>query len=412
MEHGALTTRAIAPEEYEEFARVDFAAFLAHPSAEEMEAERPVMEFNRTRAGFVGERMAGTSAVLSLEMTTPGGTRLPLAGVTWISVRPEFTRRGILSRLMKEQLLDAVERGEALAGLWASEGRIYGRFGFAPATHIMGLRVETRDAHPLRPLRDTGRVRLAEEAEVTELLPQLYDRHGRQLPGEVSRPPGFWTSWLADVERHRGGASRLFHAVHEDEAGEADGYLSFRMVYEETSGLSNNEVRLLELVGEDATVRRALWRFCLGLDLVRVVSWETAPADFPYRWDLADPRRLVVNALHDGLWLRILSTPAALAGRRYQGHGELVLEASDEFLGSAGGRFLLTCHGGAGICTRTRRRPMLRMDVATLSAAYLGGVSFTTLAEAGRVEETVPDALNLADTLFRTPRPPCCTTLF
>ncbi|NLT34961.1 MAG: GNAT family N-acetyltransferase [Gaiellales bacterium] len=412
MEHGALTTRAIAPEEYEDFARVGYTAFLEHPSAEEMEADRPFMEFNRTRAGFIGERMAGTSAVLSLQMTIPGGTRLPLAGVTWIGVRPEFTRRGILSRLMKEQLLDAVEHGEALAGLWASESRIYGRFGFAPATHIMGLRVETRDAHPLQPLRDTGRVRLAEKAEVTELLPRLYERHGRQLPGEVSRPRGFWTAWLADVERHRGGASRLFHAVHEDQAGEADGYVSFRMVYEETSGLANNEVKLVELVGAHATVRRALWRFCLGLDLVRVVSWDTAPADFAYRWDLADPRRLVVNDLHDGLWLRILSIPAALAGRRYQGGGELVLEASDHFLGSAGGRFLLACHGSAAACTRTRRRPMLHMDVAALSAAYLGGVSFTTLAEAGWVEERVPGALDLADTLFSTPRPPYCTTLF
>lgn len=412
MEHGTVTTRAITPAEFEEFARVGYAAFLEHPSAEEMEAELPLMEFGRTRAGFIGERMVGTSAVLSLQITVPGGARLPLAAVTWIGVRPESTRRGILRRLMKEQLTDAVGRGEALAGLWASESQIYGRFGFAPAVHILGFRVETRDAHALPSLPDTGRVRLADAAEVAEVLPLLYERHGRQIPGEVSRPSSFWTGWLADVEKHRGGASRLFHAVHEDNAGGSDGYVSFRMVYEEASGLAHNEVKLVELVGANVAVRRALWRFCLGLDLVRVVSWETAPTDLPYRWDLVEPRRLMVNDLHDGLWLRILSTPDALAGRRYGGEGQLVLEVSDEFLGTAGGRFLLTCNRDAAKCTRTRRRPMLRMAVAALSAAYLGGVSFTTLAEAGWVEEAAPGALDTADVLFRTPRPPHCTTQF
>ena len=47
------------------------------------------------------------------------------------------------------------------------------------------------------------------------------------------------------------------------------------------------------------------------------------------------------------------------------------------------------------------------MDVATLSAAWLGGVTFTTLARAGRVDEAVEGALARADAMFgvRSPVP-------
>jgi hypothetical protein len=50
--------------------------------------------------------------------------------------------------------------------------------------------------------------------------------------------------------------------------------------------------------------------------------------------------------------------------------------------------------------------------VADLGAAYLGGVSFTTLARAGRVVEETPGALARADLLFSIDRAPYCGTPF
>ena len=41
---------------------------------------------------------------------------------------------------MRRQLEDVRDRGEPLAGLFASEGAIYGRFGYGLATLVVGSR--------------------------------------------------------------------------------------------------------------------------------------------------------------------------------------------------------------------------------------------------------------------------------
>ena len=44
-----------------------------------------------------------------------------------VGVLPSHRRRGVLSSLMRHQLDDVHERGEAVAALFASEAGIYGR---------------------------------------------------------------------------------------------------------------------------------------------------------------------------------------------------------------------------------------------------------------------------------------------
>ena len=62
--------------------------------------------------------------------------------------------------------------------------------------------------------------------------------------------------------------------------------------------------------------------------------------------------------------------------------------------------------------SRSNSAPELRLDVATLGSAYLGGFTFGQLARAGRIEELVEGALNRADTLFRADRYPWCPEIF
>ena len=56
--------------------------------------------------------------------------------------------------------------------------------------------------------------------------------------------------------------------------------------------------------------------------------------------------------------------------------------------------------------SRSRSSPDIELTAAELAAAYLGGVSFDTLARAGRVWARSAEALDLADRMFRTPRAP------
>jgi predicted acetyltransferase len=136
--------------------------------------------------------------------------------------------------------------------------------------------------------------------------------------------------------------------------------------------------------------------------------------DEPLRWLLADPRRLEVNALADDLYVRLLDIPRALAAREYSIAGELVLEISEPFPVARTGRFRLSTGGiGAGAeCRPTNRVPDLVLDVDALGTAYLGGVSFTTLAAAGRIAGASRNALATADAMFSTGIAPYCSTMF
>ncbi len=108
----------------------------------------PVPE-GRLHVAVDGERIVGGAGAFELDLTIPGG-RVRTAGVTVVGVLPTHRRRGILRELMRVQLEDVHARGEPLAVLWASEGGIYGRFGYGLAS-ICGDMEIPQAAHGVRP---------------------------------------------------------------------------------------------------------------------------------------------------------------------------------------------------------------------------------------------------------------------
>src|SRR5215510_1297264 len=147
--------RLITPGEFEAFNEVPIQAFNdAEPSAEAIEQERLVFEFDRSLAAVEDNAIVGTVAAYSFQLTVPGGIA-SAAGVTFVSVRPSHRRRGILSAMMRHQLADIASRGEAIAALFASESGIYGRYGYGCASTELELTVR-RGEGALRPGVATG----------------------------------------------------------------------------------------------------------------------------------------------------------------------------------------------------------------------------------------------------------------
>src|SRR6516164_6348312 len=87
----------------------------------------------RVYAAWEGGRTVGGLGAFPFRLTVPGG-RVSAAGVTIAGVLPTHRRRGILRAMMRAQLDAAHARGEPVAYLWATEGTIYGRFGFGLAS--------------------------------------------------------------------------------------------------------------------------------------------------------------------------------------------------------------------------------------------------------------------------------------
>ncbi|HEX9312296.1 MAG TPA: GNAT family N-acetyltransferase [Actinomycetota bacterium] len=405
-----LEFRPISPEEFRAYYLAIESAFGHIPTDEEIEIERVLAELDRSTAVFDGSDIVGSAAAYTLELTVPGGM-LPMAGVTGVAVVPTHRRRGILTELMRRQLVDVHDREEPLAGLWASEGSIYQRFGYGPGTLQARFTIErtrTAFARPLPP--DPGQVRMVDRDQAMAAMPAAYERIRPEIPGMVSRSGAWWTPLFSDTEHERDGASPLFFVLHEAE-GRTDGYAAYRVKGGWENGAPTGQARVHELMAANPAAYGALWRFVLNLDLVATVSTWRRPADEPLLFMLAEPRRLRLG-LSDALWLRLIDVPAALAARSYAGEGRLVLEVRDELCPWNEGRRELVAGPDGGDCRPTRDEPDLWVDVADLAAVYLGGTTFERLRWAGRLSASSDEAVRRADGLFRTPRAPWCPNVF
>ncbi len=411
-----MEIRAPREDEFHEVVALANIAFGEEATVQDESAFRRAFPFDRALCAFDAGRMVGSLAVLSLELTLPGRTALPAGGATWGATLPTHRRRGILRSLFEAQLNDMMYRGDPLSVLLASEATLYRRYGYGPATSLMSFSIERAYARLAGQTKDSPPqgITLVAGVEAAGRLPGIYEALRLEQPGAVSRSPGWWASYLWDPLMERQGATGMYHAVHTGRNGAADGYVTYRIREQWTASTATGEVQIIELVAGDREAYRALWEFVLGTDLCQTISCWRGRVDEPLRWLLADPRRLTVNAVADDLYVRLLDIPRALAAREYTTPGELVLEVSEPFPVARTGRFLLKAGGiGEGSeCRPTDRAPDLSLNVDTLGAAYLGGVSFAILAAAGHVAVADRRALAVADAMFSAGIAPYCSTMF
>jgi predicted acetyltransferase len=321
-----IEIRPITAEQWAEFARVMGIVFGESDSDEELADHKRGFEFDRSMAAFDGDRIVSTGGADSLELTLPGGTSIPVGGLTAISVLPTHRRRGILRAMIQRHFEDVEARGEPVSALGASESVIYGRFGYGMATVFADYEIDPRYGAFLPGIAPgSGRLRMLEPEEAAKLVPAFYERYHRGQPGEVSRKPAWWDRYVRDPESDRDGFSRHVDVVYESEPGRVDGWVSYRVKEQWPEGFPDNLVKVRMLVGLTPEADAALWRYCLDLDLAGTIRLQDRPVDEPGRWRLADPRRLRTVHVGDQLWVRLLDLPAALRARRYATEGELVL---------------------------------------------------------------------------------------
>src|SRR5580693_10053793 len=133
--------RPVAEDELADFRAVDQHASHSTPISERARVNLLArLDFGRTLAAFDGDTIVGGTGAFSFQLRVPGAMAA-VAGVSLVAVLPSHRRRGILSALMRRQLADVAERGEAVAALFASESGIYGRYGYGRASWHLFLKL-------------------------------------------------------------------------------------------------------------------------------------------------------------------------------------------------------------------------------------------------------------------------------
>jgi predicted acetyltransferase len=138
--------RYAGADEFPAIAELDGASFGFHYSADALDDARLDIDPARVLVAVVGEQIVGISAERPFSMTMPGGAEVATTGLTWVSVEVTARRRGILRSMVERQVRAAAVAGDAAVILTASEGGIYGRYGFGIATRARRSVVTRRRA--------------------------------------------------------------------------------------------------------------------------------------------------------------------------------------------------------------------------------------------------------------------------
>lgn len=383
--------RRATPKDLAALAEHDGRAFGVHYTGDDLvdiEATVPIERF-WLAVDPDDDGIVGATGSFDFDVTLPGGATLPMPGVTWVGVAVTHRRRGILRALMAQQHREFLDQGVPLAGLTASEGVIYGRFGYGTTSTHRSVEITRRRA-VLRPdLPDTGGVRQVDTEHIRAVGPDIHRRWVATTPGAVSRDDKWWQSVLRDREHQRGGGTALFHLAHRD------GYASFRRDH------SDRSLRVTELFAVTPEAHRELWRTLLATDLTETITARSLAEDDPLPWLLTDPRQVRTTGLHDGLWTRVLDVPAALSARRYAAEIDVVLDVRDEFL-DRGGRFRLRGGPDGATCEPTTGLPDAHVETRVLGPLLFGGARAAALSWAGLLTADDPAVLSRLDAAFHT----------
>jgi predicted acetyltransferase len=171
-----------------------------------------------------------------------------------------------------------------------------------------------------------------------------------------------------------------------------------------TNPVGKGKVR--DLWGSSPAVELELWRYLIDIDLI--VSWEAGvrPVDEPIRRAMHDSRAYETRQRMDDQWVRILDVDAAMSERTYGPvNSAVVIGVHDPMFAANCATWTVS---GAG-SSRTDGPADVIVDVATLSAAYLGAVSWNDLASCGAVDSS-EDVIRGLDALFAVRPTPFCGT--
>lgn len=332
------------------------------------------------------------------DLTVPGEVRLTAAAIAGIDVDETHRGRGVLSGMIRRLLADAQARGQVLATITSPHSALHRRFGFGPAADACAVEVDVARARPVhRPA--SGGVEVVAASEALDVVVDVYERCARLRTGTVGRTAEHWKRRLAPLPGADGSqASEV--AVHHDSTGRADGYVH----YDRTA---DGVGVIRDLWGESPEIDRALWEHLLSVRGLTTLRSPRRPVDDPIRHAMADLRAYRVERQIDELWVRLLDVDVALDTRTYTSStSALTLKVSDPILSSNNGTWRVDSYGSF----RSQGEPDIELDIAELSAVFLGGTSFRELADAGRLVERRHGAVDDAHTLF-TERPgPFCGT--
>jgi predicted acetyltransferase len=402
----------LGPERIDEIDAVERWAWFAPDEAGRMERVRANLAGPLKLWGAQTEsgRLAGVAGSFHFDLPVPGGV-LPTSGLTWVSVHPQFRRRGILRAMLGKHFEDARAAGELASLLTAAEVPIYTRFGYGQVDRV--VRVSLSRGVELYDVPGADEVEVTLEDAASPAAQEAAERAYMAVGAATgrsgwtpARQDGAWSLHFDDPVETRELAEPLRVAIAR-RAGQPTGFALFRRKEGwSPDDVPTGKVHVYPLAAADAATSRALWSVVTNLDLTDSITTGPIPLDDPLFALLKNPR--ITQRLGDFLHLRILDLPGCLAARSYSSDADLVIEVADCLFEENAGRWRWQIKGGAADVSRTDAEPDVRLDVRLLGSVLLGGISPVAYLDAGQLAEHTPGAVQRLAQALWVPRQPHC----
>ncbi|CAB4858990.1 unannotated protein [freshwater metagenome] len=392
----SIEIRRPTDDEWEDVCRADGRAFGVAYTTEEMAERRPFHDMTRFRIAVDDGEIVSTAGSYPFDVTLPGGTCVPMGGVTWVSTLATHRRRGIMRQVVEAVHADIDERGEPLASLWASEGSIYEHLQYGVAAQIRMTTIDPRRTGiraEFRPAPNT--VRYAEGEAAFDAMADIWERFRRGRAGEISHDPAHEEAVLARRQRPEGALSAAFYLLHDD------GYAIYRIEAKWNAGHPAHTMQVIEFAAVTTEAHAALWHALLSVDLIGEIRSSIIPLDDPLPFLLENQRALRTTDLNDSIWVNVRDASICFGARSYRTSDRLVVDVD-------GTRWAIEGGPDGGSCRRVRTRPDLVTSHAWFSALLYGGTLPSALVAGRRMTARTDEVLHRADLFFPTSLAPYC----
>jgi predicted acetyltransferase len=322
----------------------------------------PVIADGAALAAFDGDRMVGTALFHDMRQWWLGKA-VPMAGVSGVTVAPEYRGRGVGRGLMTALTALMTERGYPLSALYPATMHIYRQSGWELAGARYEAKLPARSLlslpKPAGPMPDIRRPGPDDTAEVLAVIGAAHEQ-ARDC-GPISWDEHSMRRWLTSPGEYADSHKYAFLTP--------DGFAAYRW-------RGNDEIYVDRVCATSAETTLALWSVIASHSSVAdTVVAQVAPGD-PLWWLLREQDAALSE--RDPWMLRLLDAPAAIAARGFRAVDiDVPLQVTDEQLPHNSGRWDLAVRSsgeaqlirtGAGASTR----PALVLGARGLAALYAG----------------------------------------
>lgn len=396
-----LDVRALAGEESQ---RRAFALFrqamlgIGDLGRTDPDAERRFLAGGSPLGGYEEDTLRGAVNGFESWVFLPGGSRVRHLSVTHVGVSPTATRRGIARRLLVEQLRRAHAEGYVVAGLRASDARIYGRYGYGVASWSAAHELDLTQTGLAFPVSRDG-IRTVDPRENFPLFRRIADADPSPRAAVLSRWDGWWT--MQEYRTLHG--TTPHHAAVFGEEGKERGFMRFHVEPTDNWFTSPRRTVIIDdFVAHDAEAWRGLIAHLFAQDILHHAVFPSRPVDDPLQLLLNNPRAVKISGQRDESWIRVLDIERLLAARRYGGDLQIVVSVEDALFEHNKGNWSI---GPEGV-RRSHDRPQARVEVQDLVSLLFGARSASSLTDSGRIDLASTSTVEKLDTLFCTGRLP------